>query len=294
MKKLVLFLFLTVKVFAIQPTATEFANPVSVYGQPITVVVLCANCSNTPTFTPSLTPTITPTFTATYTLTPTYTFTKTPSYTFTYTPTNGTGTPTFTRTPTLTATPTFTGTLSPTVWLSYTPTSTKTFTKTYTFTPQPTNTYTFTPIPTRTFTFTFTPTLTPTITPTFTPTYSPTVLGTATPWLPISKDFILGSPTPTPVIIATPISGQATGLILDSILESGSVQDNALIYRNGIIINKIPLTAGGGILSPGFFVDNTGNATWGIGTTASASSTITVNYRLWIAPIGIYPPVPLR
>jgi hypothetical protein len=59
-------------------------------------------------------------------------------------------------------------------------------------------------------------------------------------------------------------------------------------------VAKIPLAPGGGMAHARFFADLNGNATWGLGTTASASSTITYNYRPWIAPIGTPPPLPLR
>jgi hypothetical protein len=148
-------------------------------------VSLCMlRAASTPTPTDTPTPTRTATATPTATMTPTSTPTRTP-------------TPSSTPTQTATSTPTNTPTDTPT----NTPTDTPTPTPTETDTPTPTATAT--PSQTATATATETATQTPTATPTDTPTDTPTEEAiTATPTeTPTPTPSLTASPTPEDVII---------------------------------------------------------------------------------------------
>jgi len=259
MRKFLLLFLIAGTAFATQEPASK-SNPVVIASDQSSLWVQVGVPTQTPTFTYTSTPTYTPTGSATPTYTRTNTYTSTPTYT---------KTPTFSPTPTL-----------PFGTNTFTPVATATNTNTYTNTPTYTSTPTYTPTGSATPTYTSTATYTPSPTSTATPTW--------TPWVPLTLALGVQSVTPTPV--NTPITGQITGLIVDSMCNNGTAQDFIIITRNNTIIYKAPAAPAGGCPEGSMYFPGNGNDTWGFVSPSVAGAAFNVNYRLWIAPAATPPP----
>lgn len=138
---------------------------------------------------------------------------------------------------------------------------------------------------------------------TYTPTYgtgtnTPTNTPTFTPWVPLVANATEAAATPT--YINTPITGKATSLIIDSIFNNNTSSALYSIWENGVVISKgflSPYAIGVTLINPCstvpvMYTDISGGVSYGF--SIGGSNSMTVNYRLWVAPIGTPPPGPLR
>jgi len=118
-----------------------------------------------------------------------------------------------------------------------------------------------------------------------------TATATFTPWNGNTNQQTIASQTPTP--INTPVANNATWLILDFQNNSGTVGDFGQITNNSVVVDSQYLAPAGGSCNSVVYPDNNGNAKWGF-IPPSQATTLNRGYRLWVAPIGTPPPVPLH